>query len=109
MLLKAGADPNIQAQDGWTATHIAAVNGYVDIVGILIAYGADVTIKTHSGRTPLHLAARKGRESVVLLLLSKGYGHVAEVLDSSALRLAEENGHTKVSEILGADLSSMTQ
>lgn len=35
-LLKNGADPNQKHQLGWTALHVAAVNGNVDVVKVLL-------------------------------------------------------------------------
>jgi ankyrin repeat protein len=34
--MKNGADPNQKHQLGWTALHVAAVNGNVDVVKVLL-------------------------------------------------------------------------
>lgn len=57
MLVKAGVNLNIQANDGRTAIYIAAHNGYLEVVKTLCEAGADINIKTKEGRTPLQAAS----------------------------------------------------
>ena len=52
-LLKAGAEINVQNNDGSTALHSAAFFGHKAIVEILLQNGADKTIKNSSGSTAL--------------------------------------------------------
>lgn len=52
-----------------TPLHIAAKNGHVDVVKILIQNGAQVRAKHHGGKTPLHLACQYGRFVVVKELI----------------------------------------
>lgn len=71
LLLKKGANPNIQTEaDGFTALHLAvdcAMDGMIqnkrnqlfpeplECIRILLKYGADKNIKNNSGKTPLDL------------------------------------------------------
>ena len=57
---------------GATALHIAARNGNIDIIIILLANGADVNIADNEGWTPLMRAAINGNAKIVEALLGKG-------------------------------------
>ena len=54
-LIKAGADINLQNNDGSTALHTAAFFCRPDIVRLLLAAGANKTIKNKYGQTPYEL------------------------------------------------------
>ena len=47
-------------EDGFTALHLASLNGSVEVVGVLMGAGAKVDARDNSGQTPLHLAAAQG-------------------------------------------------
>ena len=58
---------------GFTAIHVAAAHGHVDVAKILLSCGADIEAETASkGRRPLHLAARNGHVSMAKLLIREG-------------------------------------
>ena len=61
----------VRANDGETALHKAANNGYEEIVKLLLAHGAEVNAISHKGHTPLHRAAR-GHKEIAELLLTHG-------------------------------------
>ncbi len=48
-LLSRGADPNARHRGGWTALHVAAANGHVAIVDLLLQHGADVNALDQCG------------------------------------------------------------
>ena len=52
--------------------HLAAQNGYKNIVNALIEAGADVNAEGSNKQIPLHLAAKNGHKQVVQALLDKG-------------------------------------
>lgn len=76
VLLEApNADPNIAIclrEKESTALHLAADEGNVECVNLLLAKGADPKIKNHRGVTPLHLASRTSSLECVESLLCNG-------------------------------------
>ena len=54
--LDQGGDVNAKTEDNKTLLHIAADNGDVDVVRLLLARGADINVIGYNGYTPLHLA-----------------------------------------------------
>eukprot|EP00961_Rhodomonas_salina_P202478 2731015-Rhodomonas_salina.2 len=60
-LLLAGADPNLQDVDGWTAAHTSTRNGRNKCVQLLLEHRGDVCCVTRWGETSLHIACRKGK------------------------------------------------
>jgi uncharacterized protein len=78
LLLEAGADPNVAAQNALRVRpiHSAAANRRPEtalaIVGKLLARGADPNVTQQGGWTPLHQAADHGHVELVQLLLEHG-------------------------------------
>jgi ankyrin repeat protein len=99
-------------QNGQTALHIAAMNGKVDIVTILIARGANVNIQDDQGVTPLMLASKTGKVDAVKALIAQGAKLEAQdKLGENALHIAAANGKKDVVEVLldrGANIRSTT-
>ena len=85
---------------------LAAGNGYLQIVHLLIEAGTDARQDDH-GRTALHLAAKNGHFEVVNLLLEAGSDKDATDYDGlTALSWAAYGGHEEVVKLLleaGAD------
>lgn len=54
-LLEHGIDINADNR-GWTALHLAALNGHTDIASILLNKGAETAKENQEGRTPLDIA-----------------------------------------------------
>ncbi len=72
ILLTNGADPHSKDKTGCTPLHIAAMNGYRDVVAALLAKGAEVNAKGEGGWTPLKFAMYMDRDDVADLLRKKG-------------------------------------
>ena len=70
--LAAGADVNMEAGDGTTPLHNAAIYGHKEVGEILIANGADVNAKDDKGRTPLDLAIKENKTKTADLLREHG-------------------------------------
>lgn len=59
--------------DGWTALHYAAHEGYFEAVKLLIeSYNAIIDARTSFNKTPFHLACRRGFSDIIQFLMSKG-------------------------------------
>ncbi len=54
------------------ALHLAARNGHIDVVKILIEQGVDMNEQDKDRRNALHLAAHNGHRAVVKLLIKNG-------------------------------------
>jgi hypothetical protein len=95
-LIIRGANVNHKDSLGRTALHLAAQNGYADIVLVLLEKGCERNLpETKFGRTPLHLAAQYGHGSVVNLLLNNQADLKAkDAAGKTAAQLAEEAGHS---------------
>ena len=61
-----GKDVNTADEEGYSALHAAAENGYLDVVKLLVEKGANVQHKTQY--TALELAEMAGNEDVVAYL-----------------------------------------
>jgi ankyrin repeat protein len=71
--LALGSDINAANPAGDTAMHIAALQGYGEVVKLLASQGADLNVRNAKGLTPLgSVATRAGRKSMVDLLRSLG-------------------------------------
>ncbi len=55
-----------------TALHIATIEGYYDIVDLLLKYRAEVDSRADEDDTPLHWAARHGHVDIARLLVENG-------------------------------------
>ena len=88
----------LTSERGYQAIHMAAQEGSLKIVDLLIGAGADVNVESFNGSTPLALAAREGSLPVVSYLLRKKakvdvvYGKTSRC----AIHQAARRGHEKV-------------
>ena len=86
-LLADGADVNAPRGDGMTGLHWAALNGNVEIAGLLIGAGADLEAATRIGaHAALHVAAKEGNGEIVAALAEAG-ANVASVTETGATPL----------------------
>lgn len=58
--------------DGNTTLHVAAKQGFLEIVQLLWKYGADLDARNRLNQTPLHLATANDHSDVVELLIEYG-------------------------------------
>jgi len=70
LLLKHGADPNVQDDRGVTSLHEAVRRNKVDAVKVLLQHGADPAIRDSEGKTPTDYA-REARHADILRILTE--------------------------------------
>jgi uncharacterized protein len=71
-LIDAGADVNVQNENGYTPLMAAAHDGRLECIKLLIERGADVNRQDESGFTALTNAVQHSNEQTVQLLISNG-------------------------------------
>lgn len=115
LIKKLGEDEiNELIKDGYmnetTLLHFAAVNGYVDIVKVLLEKGADVNAKNNYRHTPLHSAVINGNVNVVNALLGeKADVKAVDKNGDTPLHFAAINRHIEIIKTLlenGADVDA---
>ena len=55
--------------EGWTALQLAALNGHVDIVSILLNKGAQSGGANREGKTALDIARAEGQDRIAAIIL----------------------------------------
>jgi hypothetical protein len=91
---------------------MAAQNGHVGVIKVLIARGADKEAQRPNGGRPLHAAAQNGREDAVRALIELGVEKEAQCAGGMRpLHMAAQNGHVEAARALvelGAEVDSVT-
>ena len=102
LLLKAGADPNLQLKDGLTPLYVASQLGYTDIVRLLIQANANPNLRFLSdGSSALHIASRRGYSDVVRILLdAKANPNIQADNGSTPLFMASQCGYANIVGLL---------
>jgi ankyrin repeat protein len=96
------ADINATGLDQWTALHLAADSGHLDIVEELLRQ-PDISIDKLSSiqRTPLHISAIKGYTQIARALIGKGANPNLKDSDQcTPLHYASEFGRIETVEYL---------
>jgi ankyrin repeat protein len=109
-LIKRGIDPNTRmiSVQMVTPLFIASINGYSEVVRVLVEAGADPDVGFLHKATPLYIACQRNRLETAQLLLSLG-AKVDLALEDGAtpLFIASQEGHERVVRLLlnnGADV-----
>jgi uncharacterized protein len=114
-LLIAGASVDTPDFEGWTPLMTAAVEGFVEIVKILLKYGANPDIKQKSndssfnGETALIKAARNGHEEIVEILLEAGANVNVDTLNGVSAFSAAIDAYRRSDnyQVLGGIISAL--
>ena len=109
-ILNSGLDPNIWNKAGQTPLQLAAGEGHLDMVTLLLDHNASLTLSSDGGYTPLLIAAYNQHTDVVAELIREG----ADVGDrrgdgESALMFAARAGNLNLVDLLaraGANLNA---
>ena len=117
--LEAGLSIHDKTRNGYTALHLAALQGNSALLSLLLVRGADVNALSVDNRvkksdfermTPLHIASWKGDEDIVNGLLNYGADVEARTTKGKQpLHLAADAGQGKIMSILlshGADVNA---
>lgn len=89
-LLESGTNVNFGDIDGRTALHVAACQGFTEVVELLLKYGAHFDLKDRWGSTPLADAIHYKHKGVITLLENHGAKiQVAPMLVKSAFEVPE--------------------
>lgn len=90
-----------QTQRGNSPLHLAAADGNIELIGLIVRAGGECNAINENGETPLHFAAASGSVASVMCLVRKG--SVLEVEDEEGrtpVEWALESGHKNVVRLL---------
>ncbi|MBS0287254.1 MAG: ankyrin repeat domain-containing protein [Proteobacteria bacterium] len=88
-VLNSGALIDTQNNKGETALHIAADNGYLDVVKVLVAHHANVDLKDNEGDTALQEAINAHHQEVVSFLEQGGLHNIKPMPKLNVLELSD--------------------
>ncbi|XP_029443072.1 serine/threonine-protein phosphatase 6 regulatory ankyrin repeat subunit A-like [Rhinatrema bivittatum] len=94
MLLKSGADVNMEQENGETAMHIAAHHGSLKMITALIEEGGEVTWQSKAGESPLHIAVRHCHLPVVEEILNYLVNEKSRLETTACVNKANKEGET---------------
>jgi len=97
-----GGDVNKTNHKGYSALHLAANNGYVEVVRLLVANKIEVNAAANKyKKTGLHYAARHGRKEIATLLLENGADvNALDRSDRTPVDIAEHYRRTETVALL---------
>jgi ankyrin repeat protein len=85
----------------YSTLQLASMNGYEEVVQLLLDHGTNPSMADSSQCTPLHVASRSGHKLVVWLLLNNGADPSVASYDwCTPLHLATKNGCEAVARLL---------
>lgn len=85
---------------GFTALHVAAQEGHIEVMTLLIEQKAKVNAADFHGSTPLHIASQRGNQTAVILLIDNSATvNVVDNDGNSPLHLCCVNGHEECAKV----------
>ena len=111
-LLKVIKDPRqVKNKDGFTLLHLAAQNGWTDVVELLVTkYNYDVNSGDYYNRTPVSLASSLGHLDIVKCLYNTGKCDLfmKSRFGDTPLDVARSFGHHEIVEYLTNVMTTST-
>lgn len=101
LLLKQGADPNVETTEGLKPLHLACFHGCLSITQCLLEFGADVNAYDKQGNLPIHTACSAGHFHIAELLIK--HGSVCDSPDSNGrypIHYSSASGNWKFTKTL---------
>jgi hypothetical protein len=101
-LIARGVEPDLRNPRNVSPLWVAATNGHLKVVELLLATKAvNVNSKCISGRPPIFYAAAKGYEDVVRLLLLAGADpSLVDEHGQTPISIAKQHGYDKIAKML---------
>lgn len=99
-LLQAGANPNMESDEGATSIMNAVQSNKMEHLQLLLKYQADVNWTDIRGFTALHRAAEMGRVDMVKELLEHGANKDMVAAEHTALSLAKARNNMEIVKLL---------
>jgi ankyrin repeat protein len=98
--LNKGIDVNTKYEDGYTALHWAAQEGYEELARFLIRKDADINSIDEEGRTPLEIACSNQQFRIVKLLFENNADHTISSNGFTPLHAAASGGSVEIVNFL---------
>ena len=110
-LLKANANPNLQADNGTTSLYFASEIGHAKIITLLLKANADPNLQRKTGETPLFAASKNGHtDTVTLLLKANANPNLQTKIGATPLLIASARDDTDIiTLLLGANANPNLQ
>ncbi|KAF4339492.1 hypothetical protein FBEOM_6613 [Fusarium beomiforme] len=96
-------DKTKTSDEGLTPVHIAAYEGFADIVKVLVAKGFDIMVESQFGYTPMHMAVLGRSLSTVQCLLEHGASQTLDASGRTPARISWELGFDEIYQLLEGD------
>lgn len=98
-LAKMCAQPSIKDENGATALHLAAENGYNEVVKLLITHGALINAQDNKKCTTLHSAIYKNQAATATTLIFMGADlKIVDDANKTAICVAKDENNTYILE-----------
>jgi len=85
---------------GLSLLHIAAENGFLDVLSVLIHKGGKINEVDSQGAAPLHYACKEGHTSAASLLLENGASLSPDNYGLNPLHYCVKHGHVDTAKLL---------
>jgi len=107
-LLEHGADPSLQANNGWNVLHFASQGGNPEIIELILSHVPSIDSITKEGVTPLMVAASNDKLQAVKCLLEHGADPSLQDNNGwNVLHFASPGGNPEIIELILSHVPSI--